>query len=798
MGLFWRNDRMKSQRLRNWLLLAILVGAGALVVPQPITPAQAPKPAKADDAIAKQVIPFVQKYCINCHGPKRQSAGVRLDNDPDVASMQKNRQLWEAVVRNIQSRDMPPAGRPKPSDQEIDEVLGKLNVALNTIDCTGKRDPGRVTIRRLNRTEYNNTIRDLVGVPFQPADDFPSDDVGYGFDNIGDVLAIPTVLLERYLAAANKIIDTALERPEVVKSSKQTFRPQNLQSTVPGARPKGGVKGPISLFSNGDAYLNFNFPADGEYEIRVRAYADQAGSEVAKMAIRIDDKQLKVHEVHAVAGKPETYVYRHREKAGTKKLAASFINDYFNEQEKDAKNRDRNLYIEYIEIEGPLNVKQPTVSPAYAKLIGTPPSNPAQEDAAARQIVEKFAFRAYRRPVSSSEVDRLMQLYKLGRKNGEPFDKAVALPLKAILVSPHFLYRVELDKEPNNPDAIHPISDWELASRLSYFLWSTMPDDELFRLAGQGKLRQPAVLEQQVRRMLKDEKASTLATNFAAQWLQLRLLKSAQPDRGIFQAFNEKLRQDMQRETELYFEAIVREDRNILELIDSDYTFVNERLAAHYGIPGVKGEEFRKVLLRGPLAEQRGGVLTHASVLLITSNPNRTSPVKRGVWILDNILGSPPPPPPPDVPELDNQPKAALTGSLRQRMEQHRKNPACASCHQRMDPIGFGFENYDAIGRWRTRDGNFPVDAGGELPSGQKFNGPRELRGILKSRSAEFTRCFTEKLMTYGLGRGLEHYDRCTVDSILKALEKDNYRFSRLVLEIVKSEAFQQRRGKRS
>lgn len=788
---------MRLQRLCVVFLLAGLMGLGLFVVPQPMIPAQAPKQVKVDEAVTKQLVPFVQKYCINCHGPKRQSAGVRLDNDQDVAGLQKNRQLWDAVVRNIQSREMPPAGRPKPTDQEIDQVLGTLNVALNAIDCTGKRDPGRVTIRRLNRTEYNNTIRDLVGVPFQPADDFPSDDVGYGFDNIGDVLSIPTVLLERYLAAANKIIDTALAKPEVVKSSKQTFRPQNLQSNVPGARPKGGAKGPISLFSNGDAFLNFNFPTDGEYEIRVRAYADQAGPEVAKMAIRIDEKQVKVHEVRAVAGKPDTYVYRHKETTGTKKLAAAFINDYYNDKDSDPKNRDRNLYIESIEVEGPLNVKQAELSAAYAKLIGTPPSNPAQEDAAARQIVEKFAFRAYRRPVTLQEINRLMQLYSLGRKNGEPFEKAVALPLKAVLVSPHFLYRVELDKEPNNPNAIYPISDWELASRLSYFLWATMPDDELFKLAGQGKLRQPAVLEQQVRRMLKDQKASTLATNFASQWLQLRLLKSAQPDRNIFQAFNDKLRQDMQRETELYFESIVREDRNILELIDSDYTFVNERLAKHYGIPGVKGEEFRKVLLRGPLAEQRGGVLTHASILLITSNPTRTSPVKRGVWILDNILGTPPPPAPPDVPELNEEPKAALTGSLRQRMEQHRKNPACASCHQRMDPIGFGFENYDAIGRWRTKDGNFNVDAGGELPSGQKFNGPQELRGILKGRAAEFARCFTEKLLTYGLGRGLEHYDRCTVDNILKALEKDNYRFSRLVLEIVKSEPFQLRRGKR-
>jgi Protein of unknown function (DUF1592)/Protein of unknown function (DUF1588)/Protein of unknown function (DUF1585)/Protein of unknown function (DUF1595) len=403
--------------------------------------------------------------------------------------------------------------------------------------------------------------------------------------------------------------------------------------------------------------------------------------------------------------------------------------------------------------------------------------------------------RAYRRSVTPAEVDRVLKLVEMALASGEDFNAAIGVGLQAILVSPHFLFRVELDPEPNNPDAIRTINDYELATRLSYFLWSSMPDDELFTLARLGLLRKGGNLDRQVRRMLADPKAQALIENFAGQWLQLRNLDTVAPDKGRYPDFDESLRRAMRKETELFFAAIVREDRSVLDFIDADFSFINSRLARHYGISDVSGEEFRRVRLD---PNERGGVLTQASVLTVTSNPTRTSPVKRGKWILENILGAPPPPPPADVPKLTEGAEGKLTGSLRQRMEQHRANPDCAICHKRMDPLGFGLENYDAVGAWRTKDGPFEVDASGELPSGETFVGPKELKAILKARQDEFVRCLSEKMLTYGLGRGVEYSDRCAVEDIARAVEKNDWKFSSLILAIVHSDAFQKRSGKGS
>jgi hypothetical protein len=584
------------------------------------------------------VVPLLDRYCTRCHGGKRPKAGLALDHLKTQADAIKHSEVWTKVVQNLRDGTMPPEGRRRPTPAEVQVVDRWVEKVVFHVDCKTGRDPGRVTLRRLNRAEYNNTIRDLTGVDFQPAKDFPDDDVGYGFDNIGDVLSLPPVLLEKYLAAADTIIEEAFRSPE----SRKRLLPRPLE---------------------GKGNLSFN--------------------------------------------------------------------------------------------------------------------------------IRSFATRAYRRPVSDEEVGRLLGLVRLARDNGDDREVGFKLACKAILVSPHFLFRVE--KDPPDPNAIRLLNEYELASRLSYFLWSSMPDAELFRLAQEGRLRQPGVLEGQVKRMLQDERARALVDNFAAQWLQLRDLKEFSPDPKRFPDFDESLRQAMRQETEEFFLHIVHEDRSILDFLDGNYTFVNGRLARHYGLTGVKGSTFQKVSLEGT---PRGGLLTQASILSVTSNPTRTSPVKRGKWVLDNLLGMPPPPPPPNVPQLQED-GSRSKGTLRQQMEQHRQNPVCASCHQRMDPIGFALENFGAIGAWRTMDGKHPIDASGALPSGKEFKGPVELRAVLKEQKEAFARCLTEKLLTFALGRGLERTDRCYVDDIVKDLEQGGYRFSRLVLAIVHSDPFQKRTGKR-
>ena len=624
--------------MRLWNTLYLVCVLAVLSGPAEIQAAPPAKPSYAAD-----IAPLIKVYCGKCHGPTKPKGGLTLTSFTDDASVLKKRAVWEAVADNLRSGDMPPPGKRRPSATEMDTINAWLDALVFQTDCNGgRKDPGRVTLRRLNRAEYNNTIRDLLGIDFKPADDFPQDDVGYGFDNIGDVLSLPPLLMEKYLAAAEKIVARALASPEARKR----------------------------------------------------------------------------------------------------------------------------IFIV-----------------------------PTQNEESARQILERFATRAYRRPLRGDELRRLLRFVEMAEKNRDSFETGIELALQAVLVSPHFLFRVELDPRPDDPRAIHPISHYELASRLSYFLWSSMPDDALFELARKKTLREPDVLEGQVRRMLKDPRSRALVDNFAGQWLQLRTLNEFKPDPDLFPSFDEKLRAAMLRETELFFENVVREDRGILDFIDADYTFVNERLAKHYGLSGVKGESFRRVSLTGT---PRGGILTQAAVLSVTSNPTRTSPVKRGKWILENILGTPPPPPPAGVEELKDDKEAVLSGSLRQRMEQHRANPNCATCHQRMDPLGFGFENFDAIGGWRTKEGKHAIDPSGTLPNGQSFKGPAELRGILKTRQEAFARCLAEKLLTYALGRGVERYDRCALDDIVRGVGKDNYKFSRLVIEIAKSDPFQKRRGKGS
>lgn len=753
--------------------------------------------SSGEDTFKTRIEPFLKQYCLDCHTGERAKAGFALDGYKNESQARKDLKNWAVIQHVIAAGEMPPpdSKKPKPSKEDKEFVLAWIQNTLTKADCSPDKpkDPGRVTIRRLNRAEYNNTIRDLCGVDFKPANDFPADDVGYGFDNIGDVLSFQPILLEKYLAAADRILKTALTLPELPKSDKQTFRPQQITTLPRTAKsrtvePNGREINRIVFSSEGFASLpqNHHFTADGEYLLRFRGWGTNVGGEYPRVVIRVDGTDIQTFSVEADQTKPQVYETRGQFSRGAKRIAVAYTNEF-----TDVNKKSREFGLEYIEVEGPFNASPLPESPSVKLLLVARSNETTDGRQAAEKVLATFARRAYRRPVKPDEVARLMKLFDLASAQGEPFEKALQLPMRAVLVSPHFLYRIEED--PKNPNDIRILNDFELATRISYFLWSSMPDEELFATAEKQQLRNPDVLEAQVKRMLTDPKAKALSENFAGQWLQLRMLSALTPDTGYFPAWNEGLKAAMVREAELYFEHIVQNNRSILEFLDSNYTFVNAQLAKHYGISGISGNEFQKVTLPDT---RRGGVITMASILTVTSNPTRTSPVKRGKWILENILGTPPPPPAPDVPELP--PTGQLKGTLRQQMEQHRTDPSCAVCHAKLDPLGFGLENFDGIGGWRTYDNKQPIDATGELPGGEKFSGPAELRKVLLNKSDLFRRCFAEKLLTYALGRGLEYYDKCAVDEIVASTKAHNDTFSALVLAIVKSDPFQKRKGRRS
>ncbi len=742
-------------------------------------------------------IDFLQKHCLKCHGEKDPKADLALHTYRDDTSVVKERKVWENVLQMVQSGEMPPKPRPRPEAEELEAFVKSVNGIFDRADRNAKPDPGRVAVRRLNRAEYNNTIRDLVGVDFNPAEDFPADDSGHGFDNSGEALTLSPLLLERYLDAAESIVQRAILVGEPPKPPVRQLPGVLLQPP-----PKSGYRKPFrSLDAQGDLSTVHELTVAGEYKVRARVWGCQVGDEPVKIAMTVGDKEVHSAEVKATGLEQSKYIVSPPVplEPGKHRVAVSFLNPFTDPKAKPDEAR-RELFLLFLELEGPMDM----VPLSHKRLLACTPGKPQAEQT--REILTRFASRAYRRPATADEVGRLVKLVEACATRGDKWEAALQLAFKAVLCSPKFLFRIELDDRPD-ADGPHPIDEYQLASRLSYFLWSTMPDDELFDLAAKKQLT--ANLEAQVRRMLKDPKAQALTENFALQWLALRQLRTVAPDAKLFPTFNDHVRAAMLKETELFFGEIVRDDRSILDLIDGDFTYLNEPLARHYGIvdtqgnrvgqkttqPGgmpIRGHQFVRVQLQG---DERGGLLTQASVLTVTSNPTRTSPVKRGRWVLDHLLGTPPPPPPPDVPELEEA-KRELTGSLRQRMEKHRTNPSCASCHARMDPIGFAFENYDAIGRFRTKDGDADIDPSGTLPDGSSFNGPRELKGILKTKKERFTRNLTEKMLTYALGRGLERYDRPTVERISRALDRSDYKFSTLVIEIVKSDPFRLRRGK--
>jgi len=733
-----------------------------------------------------EVKPLLKQFCYDCHNSTKQKGDLNLEPIGDNPKLYEHREIWEKIVEMVELGEMPPEKKPQLSPAERDLLVHFVDGQLAQFDCTTDRNPGRVTIRRLNREEYRNTIRDLLRVDFQP-EDFPNDEVGYGFDNIGDVLSLPPMLMEKYLAAAEEVVSKAIVLDPAPKPAVKKLKGDQFTSPD-GEAVRALSNDVLGLYREGEASTEHEFARKGEYVFRVRAYGEQAGPEPPKLALRVGGKELKTFDVPNER-KPTAYEVRAVLDAGKQKVSIAYLNNFNNQQDRDAKVRgDRNLFVEAVEIEAPATA--PALPASHQQLITRMPQ-PGEEHACAKELLGNFARRAYRRPVTDAEVERLAGFVDLALKEKGTFLEGVQTAVQAVLCSPHFLYRWELD-DGLKAGEVRELNDFEVASRLSYFLWASMPDEELFGLAAKGLLRKEGNLEKQLARMLKDGRAGALVSSFASQWLQVRGIHEISPDPGLFPAFDGPLREAMKRESELFFEAVLREDRSITDLIDSDFTFLNERLARHYGIPGVSGQEFRRVAL--PADSPRGGVLTQGAVLLATSTPTRTAPVIRGKWILEQILGVEPPPAPPDVPPFPEQNHVNQSASLRQRFEQHRSQADCASCHAKMDPLGFALENFDAVGTWREQDGKFPIDASGNMAGGKTFNGPRELKTLLKA-DPRFAHNLAEKMMTYALGRGLDYFDRCAVDDIVAALKKQDHKFSALVIGIVTSEPFLKRKS---
>ena len=746
--------------------------------------------AQSEVAYRNQVQPLLARYCYSCHSDQAKTGNLSLEalrNYPAAAAQPKT---WERVVDKVITGMMPPPGLPAPSAEER-QAIAAWAASLPGVSG-GKGEPGRVTARRLNRAEYNNTIRDLLGVALRPADDFPVDDSGYGFDNIGDVLSLSPMLMEKYLSAARKIASLAVRE----SGSGNSLSPAILGHYL-GKRSGDGESIAAGAAANsylaysirGALYGSFVFPNEATYEFRFRVVDRRLDESRAVPVVLCIDGQ-PVYSGDVEGGRRGNYqrgeyTARVPVGAGAHAFRVSFPHLAARDpRENVAADKIRKLFVEYLDIVGPFDAK-PAGPATYGRVFACGHARGGHKADCARTVAASLARRAWRRTPTADEVDRLTALVDNATGDGGSFEHGVELVLQALLSSADFLFRFERIPVASASAGPRAVDDHQLASRLSYFLWSSMPDDELLRLAGAGKLRTPGVMQAQVRRMLADAKADALVENFAGQWLQLRSLVRAKPDPARFPTVDDELLDAMRAETTAFVGAIFREDRSVLELLDAPFTFVNAQLARHYGIDGITGEAMQRVTL----GDSRRGLLTQASVLTVSSYPTRTSPVIRGKWVLENILGAPPPPPPPNVPLIEES-KIDPNVSFRMQLEQHRANPTCAACHSQMDQIGFGFENYDAVGAWRTREGKNPVDSSGTLPGGRTFQGPIELIGILKGQSEAFARTFAGKLLTFALGRGLERYDREAVDRIVHSAAKTNYKFSTFVTQIVSSEPF--------
>ena len=819
-----------------WLLVATVF----------VDPTAGLRPVQAgdDDAIVAGMREFLARHCADCHGDRKPEGDVTLSWPADDASLLAQRKLWETAVRRVETGEMPPQDQPRPEAAEAASFVAGMRQRYAEADLRAPADPGRVTMRRLNRVEYRNTIRDLVGVDFDPTTDFPSDEIGHGFDTIGDVLTVSPLLMERYLDAAEAVMERAIPTtpPPVVKRRRQAqytepASPDVKRLIVAGFRRMStDGEGAIEL---GPINAPFEWEADGEYELRTKVYAAVDAPQPVRVTLLVSGKDLPqpaaqedlarlsgavprtaqilgsfvvtgtsketanefTVRVPPLPGRDRVLVAIEKPATETREAAEANGNadakdgeeTKGSEEAKDGKNATSvpatTVFVEGLDHSGPLDSR-----PATQKRLLACAATGSQEDQT-REVLGRFLRRAFRRRLEPGELDRHVALMDKVVKAGRDWHAGVQFAMQAALCSPKFLFHVESDDRPD-AEGVQSLDEFQLASRLSFFLWSTMPDDELLDLADRRKLSEN--IDTQVRRMLADPRAGALVTSFAMQWLQLKRIEFISPDGELFPTFNNDLRTAMLQETELFVGGVFHEDRSVLELIDADSTFVNAPLAKHYGLEdayrkaGGKGKDFRRVTTAD---RTRGGLLSQAGILTATSNPTRTSPVKRGRWVLEQLLGEPPPPPPPNVPELEENEGVSTTASLRERMEVHRRNAACAGCHARMDAIGFALENYDAVGAFRTKDGTFDIDAEGTFPNGTSFSGPAGLKDVLLAKKREFCRCLTEKMMIFALGRGLEPADRSTIERIVDRLESQDHKVSALVAGIVTSDAFRQRRG---
>jgi len=754
--------------------------------------------AVSPDDYQKQIVPLLENYCYDCHGEGTKKGGFELDKFKSLDTHLRDTEFWFSVWKNVQSQLMPPSDETQPAAADRERLLRWIETAVFRVDPANP-DPGRVTVRRLNREEYRNTIFDLLGVKFEVDDAFPADDTGYGFDTIGDVLTISPLLMEKYLEAAQEVVNDAIEEagPRV-----PTLYIGADQFRVGPENKKTAKYLPFGTAATAAHVRKIEHP--GKYratvEMKVQGSSD-ATSNTAKVALVLDGKPVETMDVGWDYRKTIKLTAEVELKKGDNGLAIDLVpaNPPL-EGEKPL-----SLNVANVSLQGPLDGSHLEYPKQYFRVFsdGPPPANGPERSAYARKILRQLADRAYRRPVDEPTLNRLVALAEnIAQQPGMKFESGVGHALAAILSSPRFLFRAEVQPEPNNAGRTVPIDEFALASRLSYFLWSSLPDDELLKLAREGKLR--ANLRAQVDRLLVDPRAERFVSNFVGQWLQTRDVEGVNVDvrkflgldnTEAYKIFNSRLRQSMRAETESLFAHLLAENRSLLEMLTADYTFLNEQLATFYGIPDVKGAEMRKVTL--PAGSPRaGGILTHGSTLVVTSNPTRTSPVKRGLFILDNILGTPAPPAPPNVPELEEQKKSGKKHTMREMMVIHREKPLCASCHARMDPLGLAMEQFTPLGTFRDLDNGQPIDTSGQLITGEKFQNVAELAKVLAtSRRDDFYRCLAEKLLTYSIGRGLEYYDTVTIDQIVGKLKTDNGAMRSLIYGIVESAPFQKRRG---
>jgi mono/diheme cytochrome c family protein len=793
-------------RARTLLASAIAVAMAASLswtAPEAATPGQAPAPAPAAAAQRSAL----DTYCVSCHNQRLKTGGLALDA-LDVTRASADAATWEKVIRKVRTGAMPPAGMPRPDAATRDGLVAFLETS---IDRAATPFPGHPSIHRLNRAEYANAVRDLLSLDVEVAALLPPDEPAYGFDNIGEMLDVSPALLERYSAAAAEIATLAVGDASDVVAGSRLFRAAADHS-------QDQHNDGLPLGTTGGMAVKTTLPLDGEYVIKVGLFKTNLGMIRGlefrrQLEIVVDGRRVLAQPIGgaeeyegmlqnqtAVADAVEARLQvRVPLTAGPHDIGATFAArpEVENTRRLQAVLRSTSDTSETligpplvltVTVTGPFNPTGPGDTPSRRAIFTCRPASTAQEDGCARTILSRLARRAYRGTQTTADVDELMGHFREWRRDGS-FDSSIGFALQRILAGPKFLVRTERVPA-SRPGTIYRVTDTELASRLSFFLWSSIPDDQLLELAAQGRLSRSATLDQQVRRMLADPRSQALVENFAGQWLQLRNLRSAVPDSREFPNFDDQLRQAFRRETELLFDSILREDRSVLDLLTADHTFVNERLAKHYGIPYIYGNHFRRVPVT---VDARRGILGHGSILTVTSHADRTSPVVRGKWILDNLLGTPPPPPPPVVPALPERSALPRPMTMRERMEQHRANPQCASCHKAMDPLGFVLENFDAVGAWRTRDGRAPIDASGTFVDGSAIAGPVALRQALLARPQAIVGNLTEKLLIYGLGRGIDHRDMPPVRAIVREAGANGYRFSTLVLGIVRSDAFQKR-----